>query len=175
VPAPRASSQTTGIDPPVATPSLQVYVPPKVGNPHCVIFNNGASPVYLGGSSVTSQTGLYFPPSAQLSFPFAPFPIYAIDGYTVGTATTTLTANLTAGGTTVLIAGSLASMSVGGLIQLGNANAPTSYEALVISSFVNAGTLTTTTPVLYDHISGATVTTISSQAASSLSVNVGTT
>jgi hypothetical protein len=173
MPTNRASSQTTGSDPPVATPSVQVYVPPKVGSPHCVIFNNGGSPVFLGGSSVTAATGLYFPPNAQITFPFAPYSIYAIDGYTVGTATTTLTANLLAGGTTALIGGSLASMSVGGLVQLGNV--PTSYEVLVIASFVNTGTITTTTGALYDHISGATVTTITAQQGSSLSVNVGVT
>jgi hypothetical protein len=174
VPTTRASSQTTGIDPPVATPTVQVYVPPQYGNPHCVIFNNGGSPVYLGGSSVTAATGLYFPPNAQITFPFAPFPIYAIDGYTVGTATTTISANVLAGGT-VLAAGSLASMTVGSLLQLGNAGHPTTYEVVSISAFTNAGTLTTTTPVLYDHISGATVTTITAQQGSSLSINVGVT
>jgi hypothetical protein len=174
MPIPGRNSQTTGVDPPVAMPTIQVYVPPKVGNPHVVIFNNGASPCYIGGSSVTSQTGLWFPPNAQLNLPFAPQAIWAIDGYTLGTATTTISANVVAGGTT-LAAGSLASMSVGSLIQLGNANAPTSFEVVAISAFVNAGTLTTTTGVLYDHISGATVTTISSQSATSLSVNVGTT
>lgn len=170
----RAASTTTGIDPPVATPSLQVYFPAAVGTPHCVIFNNGASPCYLGGSSVTQQAGLWFPPGAQLSLPFAPVSVYSIDGYTLGTATTTISANLVSGGTTVA-AGSLASMKVGGLIQIGNANAPSSFEVLVISTFVNAGTLTTTTGALYDHVSGATVTTISAQAATSLSVNAGTT
>lgn len=168
------ASQTTGIDPPVAMPTIQVYNPPAVGNPHAVIFNNGASPCYLGGSSVTSQTGLWFPPNAQLSLPYAPFGIWAIDGYTLGTATTTISANVAAGGTT-LAAGSLASMSVGTLLQLGNAGRPTTFEVVAISTFVNTGTLTTTTPVLYDHISGATVTTITSQSATSLSVNTGTT
>jgi hypothetical protein len=155
-------------------PTVQVYYPPSVGNPHCVIFNNGGSPVYLGGSSVTTATGLYFPPNAQITFPFAPFPIYAIDGYTVGTATTTISANVLAGGT-VLAAGSLASMTVGSLLQLGNSGKPTTFEVVAISAFTNAGTLTTTTPVLYDHISGATVTTITAQQGSSLSVNVGVT
>lgn len=174
MPTTRASSQTTGIDPPVAMPTIQVYYPPSYGSPHCVIFNNGGSPVYLGGSSVTAATGLYFPPNAQITFPFAPFPIYAIDGYTTGTATTTISANVLAGGT-VLAAGSLASMTVGGLLQLGNAGHPTTYEVVAISAFTNTGTLTTTTPVLYDHISGATVTTITAQQGSSLSVNVGVT
>ncbi len=172
--APRASSQTTGVDPPVATPTTQVYVPPAVGNPHCVLFNNGASPVYLGGSSVTAATGLLFPPNAQLTLPYMPYGIWAIDGYTLGTATTTISANATAGGT-ILAAGSLASMSIGSLLQIGNANRPTTFEVVVIGGFTNAGTLTTTTATLYDHISGATVTTIASQQASSLSVNTGTT
>jgi hypothetical protein len=175
VTSPRAASQTTGVDPPVASPGItQVYVPASVGTPHCVLFNNGASPAYIGGSSVTAATGLFFPPNAQLSLPYAPFGIWATDSYVLGTATTTVSANVLAGGTT-LAAGSLASMTVGGLIQLGNAGKPTTFEVVAISAFVNAGTLTTTTPVLYDHISGATVTTVAAQSATSLSVNDGTT
>jgi hypothetical protein len=166
--------QTTGFDPPVATPSLQVYNPPAVGHPHVVLFNSGASPVYLGGTSVTAQNGFYFPSGAQISLPFAPFPIYAIDGYTLGTATATLTINAVSGGT-VLAAGSIASFTPGTLLQIGNAGAPNSQEVVVIANIPNTGTVTTTTPILYDHISGATVTTIASQNASSLSVNVGTT
>jgi hypothetical protein len=174
VAAPRASSQTTGIDPPVAFPTIQVYVPPAVGNPHCVLFNNGASPVYLGGSSVTAATGLYFPPNAQITLPYMPYGIWAIDGYTLGTVTTTLTTALGASGTTLTIAGT-ASIVAGTLLQIGNANRPTTFETVVVSAVVNAGTITTTTPVLYDHATGATVTTIAAQQGSSLSVNVGTT
>lgn len=171
---PRSSSQTTGSDPPVSAPAVQAYFPASVGTPHCVIFNNGASPAYLGGSAVSSNTGLYFPPGAQLSLPFMPYGIWAVEGYALGTATTTISANVAAGGTT-LAAGSLASMKVGGALQIGNANAPSSFETVIISTFVNAGTLTTTSPTQFDHISGATVTTIATQNATSLSVNAGTT
>lgn len=165
----------SGGDPPViAEPATKAYVPASVGTPHAVIFNNGASPVYLGGSAVSINSGLYFPPGAQLSLPFAPFPIWSVSGYVLGTATTTISANLAAGGTTVAC-GSLASMSVGTPLQIGNANAPSSFEVVVISTFVNAGTLTTTAPTQFDHISGGTVTVISSQTGSSLAVSAGTT
>lgn len=169
-----AVSNTTGEDPPVAAPAKQVYFPASVGTPHCVVFNNGASPAYLGGSAVSSNTGLYFPPGAQLSLPYMPFAIWAVEGYVLGTATTTLSANVAAGGTT-LAAGSLASMSVGSALQIGNAGFPSSAETVIISTFVNAGTLTTTSPTQFDHISGGTVTVISTQNATSLSVNAGTT
>lgn len=172
---PRAAANTTGEDPPVvAEPATKVYVPAAVGTPHCVIFNNGSSPVYLGGTAVSVNTGLWFPPGAQLSLPFATFPIWSVSGYVLGTATTTISANAVAGGTT-LAAGSLASMSVGTPLQLGNAGFPSSQEVVIISTFVNAGTLTTTAPTQFDHISGGTVTVISSQTGSSLSVNAGTT
>jgi hypothetical protein len=130
--------------------------------------------VFLGGSSVTAATGLYFPPNAQITFPFAPFPIYAIDGYTVGTANAALTGNALAGGT-VLSIGSFSTIGVGTLLQIGNAGRPTTFEVVTVAAIPNAGTVTTTTPILYDHISGATVTTITSQQGSSLSVNVGVT
>lgn len=168
-------AQTTGSDPPVvAEPAVKAYAPGAAGNPHAVLFNNGASPVYLGGTAVSVNSGLWFPPGAQLSLPFAPYPIWSVSGYVLGTATTTLSASVTAGGTT-LAAGSLASMSVGTPLQLGNANAPSSFEVVIISTFVNAGTLTTTAGTLFDHISGGTVTVVSSQTGSALSVNAGVT
>jgi hypothetical protein len=171
----RAAAQTTGIDPPVATPNLQVYFPAAVGTPHCVIFNNGASPAYLGGSGVTSATGLQFPPGAQLSLPNAGFGIWAVDGgLTLGTVSTTLTINAAAGGTVLAVAGT-ASLVAGVLLQIGNNNRPVSQETVIISTVPNAGSVTTTTPLQMDHVSGGTVWTISGQQATALSVNASTT
>lgn len=173
--APRSPSTTTGIDPPVALPAVQAYFPASVGTPHCVLFNSGASPAFLGGSGVTANMGLYFPPGAQLSLPYAPFGIWAVDGgLTLGTVTTTLTGNVTAGGTTITIAGT-ASVVAGTWLRLGNTNAPSSQESVIVSTVVNAGTITTTTPTQFDHITGGTVSVIAAQAATSLSVNAGTT
>lgn len=172
---PRASSQTTGIDPPVATPNIQVYYPPTNGSPHCVIFNNGASPAYLGGTGVTAATGLWFPPGAQLSLPFAPQPIWAVGGgLTLGTVSTTLTINAAAGGTVLAVAGT-ASLVAGVLLQVGNNNRAAAQETVIIAAAPNAGTVTTTTPLQFDHNSGGTVWTVSAQQATALSVNASVT
>lgn len=172
--APGKLTTTTGIDPPVATPAVQVYFPPAYGTPHVVITNSGASGCYLGGSSVTVGTGMYFPPGAQLTFPFAPFPIFSCDGGlqpgTVPTSTVTIAA---AAGGTVLAVSSTASTAAGVLLQVGNS--VNSQETVLISTVPNAGSVTTTTPLQFDHVAGGTVTIIASQAATSLSVNVGVT
>lgn len=172
---PSADSVTTGINAPAATPNSQVYFPPAYGNPHCVLTNNGASPCYLGGSSVTSATGLWFPPGAQLSLPFAPTAIWAVDdGVTLGTVSTTLTITAAAGGTVLAVAGT-ASLTSGVILQVGNNTFPSAQETVVVAAAPNAGTVTTTTPLQFDHASGGTVWTIASSKATALSVNVGTT
>lgn len=172
---PRASSQTTGIDPPVATPNVQVYFPASVGTPHAVLFNNGASPCWLGGTGVTTSTGLYFPPNAQLSLPVAPFAIWAVGGgVVVGTVSTTLTIGAAAGGTVLAVAGT-ASLLPGVLLQVGNNTNPTAQETVIVAAAPNAGTVTTTTPLRFDHLSGGTVWTVASQQATALSVNASTT
>lgn len=170
---PRAASTTTGNDPPVATPVVKIYNPASVGTPHAVIFNNGASFAYIGGSAVTSASGLPFPPGAQLSLPYANYAIWGVDGGTTyGTPSTSLSANIAAGATAVTFttAGTV-SFSTAQTIAIGIG---TGQEFVTIST-MSGTSITFTAPVLYDHVSGATAATVTGQSATSLSVNAGTT
>ncbi len=106
--APKGShtAPVTGIDPPlsITSPVTKVYNPAVVGTPHAVIFNNGASFAYLGGSAVTPATGFPFPPGAQISLPYANFSIWGVDGgVTVGTPATSLSAAAVTGAGTVVL------------------------------------------------------------------------
>jgi hypothetical protein len=170
--SPVKSGDTTGIDPPVASLRTQVYNPAAVGTPHCVIFNSGASPAYIGGSAVTPATGLLFPPGAQLSLPYASYAIWACDGgITTGTPVSSLSSAAASGAGTVVIAAGTAGFGAGATIQVGVGNG--SETVSIVSN--TGGTAIISPNFVFDHNSAATVVTIATQAATSLSVNAGTT
>lgn len=174
MPAKGGISETTGFDPPVSSPRTQVYIPAAVGTPHCVIFNSGASPAYLGGSAVTPSTGLLFPPGAQLSLPYANYGIWACGGgVTAGTPVTSLSAAASSGaGTVTLTSGTVVTnLGSGVTIQVGTGNGA---ETVTIVSNTG-GTAIISPNFVFDHNNAATVVTIGSQLATSLSVNAGTT
>ena len=67
-----------------------------------VLYNNGPSPVYLGGSAVSTVTGMPFLPNDKVRLPNIGGTVWAISGYTttspegtVITATTTFPAGTT--------------------------------------------------------------------------------
>ena len=180
MPSPGSNTVTTGANAPVsaAGPVIQVYNPAAVGVPHAVIFNNGASAAYLGGSAVTALSGMWFPPGAQLSLPFAPYAIFAIDSATVGAPVSSLTAAVASGGTTIILAGTATTGIVPSTGQIFAVGSGTALEYVTVATYkagVANGTVTTTGPFLYDHAVNATAQTITAQSATSLSVNTGTT
>jgi hypothetical protein len=167
-------STTTGQDPPlsVASPVTKVYNPAIVGTPHAVLYNSGSSFAYLGGSAVTPSSGFPFPPGAQITLPYANFSIWGVPGgVTVGTPSTSLQTALAAGGTTLTLASSGTVFATAQTIAVG---ATTGQEFLTIAT-ITGTVVTLSAPTLYDHNASATVTTILSQSATSLSVNMGTT
>ena len=164
---------------PVTTPAIEVYVPPSVGNPHAVLYNNGSSPAYLGGSAVTPVSGLWFPPGATISYPFAPYGIWAVaGGQTVGTPSTTLVSATSTGGTVVILTGTAA--TTGGAFGTGATFAigtSTGIEYVTVATYTagaSNGTVTTVNPLLYDHASGATAATITAQSGTNLKIDRGT-
>jgi hypothetical protein len=171
--SPEGNTVTTGINAPVASPLTKIYNPAAVGTPHVVIFNNGMSGAYIGGSAVSSTSGLLFPPGAQLTLPYANYSIWGIDGgVTTGAPATSLQTAAATGGTTLTLASSGTVFATAQTIAVG---AGTGIEFVTLATI--AGTvLTTTTGLLYDHNASATVTTITGQpGVTSLSVNPGTT
>jgi hypothetical protein len=138
---------------PVSGVPVQVYNPPTSGTPHVTLYNEGTSPVYIGGSNVTQTNGLTLRPTHQLSFPLAPFSLYAISG-TTATATATTTSGANNSGTTSLSVTSGTGIANGAQIQLGSG---TNAEVVTVTAGGGTGTLTVSA-TQYDHRSGAAVT-----------------
>ena len=85
-----------------ATIPTVVYIPTSSGTPHAFLYNEGVSPVYLGGSGVSTTQGLALAPNDKIRLPTAGGTIWAISGYnttspegTVITATSTFPAGTT--------------------------------------------------------------------------------
>jgi hypothetical protein len=169
------SSPSTGVDPPVTaqSPITKIYNPAVVGTPHAVIFNNGSSFAYIGGSSVTPSSGFPLPPGAQITLPNANFSIWGCGGGVVtGTPSTSISVAGTAGGTALTFAGSVASFGTGSTVALGAGSA---QEFITFATITSGTVITLSAPLLYDHNASATVTTITAQSGTNLNVNVGTT
>ena len=182
VQSPQGNTVTTGGNAPVAAagPAAKIYNPAAVGVPHAVIFNNGSSNAYLGGSAVTAVSGLLFPPGAQLTLPFAPYAIFATSAAaTLGTPVSSLAAAAAAGAGTVILTGTATTGLVPSTGQIFAVGPGTALEYVTVSTYTAGaanGTVVTTAPLLYDHANAATAQTITSQpGATSLSVNAGTT
>lgn len=172
-PDPNSVNTTTGVNAGVATPATKIYNPAAVGTPHAVIFNNGSSNAYLGSTTgVSANNGLLFPPGAQLVLPFANSSIYAIgSSVTTGAPVTSLQIAGTSGGTQITLASSGTVFATAQTISVG---ASTAQEFVTIAT-ITGTVVTLSTPLLYDHNASATVTTITGQTATALSVNAGTT
>jgi hypothetical protein len=172
----------TRLNTPVSIPATEVYIPSAsgTGTPHAVIFNNGSSGVYLGSSgNVTAANGLLLPPNAEINFPIAPLGIWAIaSSATYGSPVSSLAAAVTAGGTVLTLTGTATTGLVPGTGQTFAIGTGSAIEYITTATY-NAGaangTVTTTTPFLYDHATAATAQTILTVGGGNLSVVGGST
>lgn len=163
----------TRLSVPITAPVTKIYNPGVAGSPHAVINNNGPVAVYLGGDGVTPTGGMWFPPGATISFPYAPYAIYACDNsITTGTPSTTLSNAYSAGAGTVVVSSGTGLVAGESIAIVAAASSGT--EIITIST-ISGGTIVTVNPTLYDHQSGATVATITAQAGGSLYVDMGAT
>lgn len=160
---------------PVTTPNTKIYNPGAAGQPHAVISNNSSSALYLGGSSVTAATGLWFPPGAKIEYPYAPYAIYAVDGgVTAGTVVNTTTSNAYAAGAGTVVVASGTGIVANQVLFIASANSNTGAEAVTVSSQAG-GTVVLVSPTQFDHLTGSTVTTIVSQSGGAVYVDQGAT
>ena len=148
---------------------VQVYIPPATGVPNVTVFNAGSAILYLGQTGVTAELGLPLLPTQQVSFPFYPYPIYAVSGFTTTTTATTLSAAAAAGATSVTVT-SATGFTAGKTITIGSGE---DQETNVIAS-VASTTLTLTTALEFDHASGAAATVDSTSGGGSVIVTAGT-
>ena len=132
-----------------ATIPTVVYVPTSSGTPHAFLYNSGRSPVYLGGSAVSTTIGFPLAPMDKIRLPYAGGTIFAISGYTttspegtVITATTTFPAGTTL--TTTMGTAFTAGMWIA--IESG-----TPRQEIAQVNGNNAGSVFTNTPLTYAH------------------------
>lgn len=158
---------------PVGPAGVQVYNPASVGKPHAVVHNPGPAILYLGQQGVTAQNGFPLRPKETIELPWGLDALYAIcGGLTLsGTVTTTTTAALTHGASTVAAVTASAAFTVGQIVQVG---AGTSAETLTVAAKASASITFTSKPVL-DHVSGVAVTAVTAGSAGSIKVTTGTT
>lgn len=150
----------------VSAVPVRVMTPSPSGTSCLVITNNGPSPVYLGGATVTQVNGFLLPVGQQLDVARITTNIYAVSGSTATATTTTTTAAASSGATTLAIT-SGTGIANGAYIQVGAGNAA---EITTVTS--GGGTASLTVPALqYDHASGAAVTVVTPLAVSVSTAN----
>lgn len=144
---------------PVGVIPQLVYVPAASGTPHMYVFNEGNSTAYIGGPGVNTVNGLALVPNQNVQVNIAYGTVYAVGGfYANGTATTSLNAATTIGGTAFTV-GAGAGFTAGFqfVVEVGKNN----QECFTVSTS-NAGTITTLNAALYPHTNGGTVVSITS-------------
>lgn len=126
-----------------------------------VVNNNFSAPIYLGSLAALSTPNAFPPgiaPGAHVYYnPVSPMtaPVYVSGGYVAGTSSSTLSSNAVAGNSSFTVA-STSHFPVGTLALLGNL-ASGQEVASVIGTTATA--VTVSTALLYNHISGETVST----------------
>jgi hypothetical protein len=126
-----------------------------------VVNNNQALPIYVGSLAALSTPNAFPPaiaPGAHLYFnslyPMTA-PVYVSGGYIAGTNNSTLTSNATAGASAFTVA-STSHMAVGTLVLLGNL---ASGQEIASVTGTTATAVTVSTNLLYNHLSGETIST----------------
>ena len=155
-----------------ATITTVVFTPSSSGTPHAYLYNQGASTVYLGGSGVSTTTGMPLLPGDRADLSTMPFTVYAVSGYntttpigTVVTATTTFPGGtILTGGGTVFTAGMWIAVESG---------TPRQELAQVLAS--NAGSVITTAALQFAHGTATTFQQITATPSSVFNAAVGAT
>jgi|SRR5277367_181543 len=151
----------------VGNVAVPVFVPnPSAHSPSVTIYNSGPSVIYLGGSDVTSATGLPLYVNAEVAFPNAPSTLYAIGAVSTTGTGTTLASNAAAGGTTVALTSS-GNYSVGEVLVVGASGAA---ETVTVSTLTGGTGISITSPTRLDHVNGGTVALVLTSQSTNLSV-----
>jgi hypothetical protein len=143
-----------------ATIPTVVFTPPAYGVPHAVLYNQGPATVYLGGSGVSTQTGVALGPNDKIRWPVANAgTIYSISGYNqISPAGTIATA-------TALPAGTVITMTAGGTFFTAGMwiaiESGTPRQEIQQVNGSNAGSIFTNGPLTYMHGTAVTIWQVS--------------
>lgn len=132
----------------------------------CVITNNGSSTVFIGGSAVTPTSGFPLAAGQTISSPFINQNIYACSNVNnITTPTSTLSANVSAAGTSLSVASGGASFTAGMVISI---NDGVNTELVTVSA--STGTTITVSALQHAHASGTAFGQFQSTQGSGVSV-----
>jgi hypothetical protein len=133
----------------------------------CVITNNGASPVFIGGSAVTPTSGFPLMAGQTISVPFVNQNIYACANVNnITTPTDTLSAPASAAATALTVASGGASFTNGMVISI---NDGVNTELVTVGSG-STGTSVVVSATAHAHATGTTFGQFQSTNGSGVSV-----
>ena len=151
------------------TPPVQVYVPPASGRPSVFIYNNGPNPVYVGGSEVTSVSGMMVPPAARVGVPAAVQGVFAVSGFNPTALVGTVSTNAAQGGSVLTVASGGSAFTTGAFISIENGSARQEIQAVASQT---GSSVTVAGAFAFAHGSTVTFTAVTA-ATSVLTVSAG--
>lgn len=138
----------------VSVSPSQVYVPSPSGTPSVFIANSGPAPVWVGGSAVTTAAGLELAPGASMTLPHAAQGVWAVSGFTPGTAGTgTVSTNASQGGSVLTVASGGSAFTTGSDIVIESGSVRQEIQAVAAQT---GTTVTVSGTFAFAH--GSTVT-----------------
>jgi hypothetical protein len=118
------------------------------------VENTGKLPVWVGGSAVTTVAGTELAPGGSVTLTNAVQPLFAVAGFTPGTAGTgTATAAVAQGGSVITVASGGTAFTVGSDIAV---EQDTPRQEIATVSASAAGSVTTSAPFEFAHGSAST-------------------
>lgn len=138
----------------VSVTPAQVYVPSPSGVPSVFLENAGLSPVWVGGSAVTTVAGLQLAPGASMTLPHAAQGVWAVSGFTPGAAGPgTVLSNIAQGGSVISVASGGSAFTTGSDIVIESGSVRQEVQAVAAQT---GTTVTISGTFAYAH--GSTVT-----------------
>lgn len=167
------------------TPTLIYSAPPAGVQNTVTIQNNGAFPVYVGGSNVTQTNGLVLPvggrPVKLLNQVTALYGVCTVSqGNLINTVGTTTTATniitpSNAKSTVTTTAGYGATLLPGTVFGIGNTVNSSNLEYATVASSVLTGATAITAPLLFPHVGGEGIYAATTQLAQvQVTIGLGT-
>jgi hypothetical protein len=117
------------------------------------LYNEGTNVLFVGGANVSPFNGFPIPPGSKpVEIQNASGTIYTCGNSIVGanTAAGTASAAVAAGASSIPVSSYSTAITIGSTIIYGAGASAAGYEVLVVSATA-ATTITTSTPLLYDH------------------------
>jgi hypothetical protein len=151
---------------------LLVFTPTPSVQASCRFYNPGPGVAYVGGPNVSPVNGLpILPGNRPIELQNVNVSLYACSGVNSVSASGTLSAATGLGTTSLTIA--TVAPTVNTYLRVGNGTGVEYVFVTAVTGSATPWTATTSTATLYDHASGATVSTVTNTSSGPLSIQAG--